>query len=130
MNDSLPGMFVYIGELRVAPAQQVLSKGHSVLCDITIGSVSNSQRVFGERVRTMKSTLDPVPSCVAIVGHASNRAGGASEPTLGVAQSDADAMLAADANEWELKCSLELAQQGLHTLLRDEFAPLLQDQSS
>ena len=128
MNDSLPGMFVYIGELRVAPAQQVLSKGHSVLCDITIGSVSNSQRVFGERVRTMKSTLDPVPSCVAIVGHASNRAGGASEPTLGVAQSDADAMLAADANEWELKCSLELAQQGLHTLLRDEFAPLLQDQ--
>ena len=128
MNDSLPGMFVYIGELRVAPAQQVLSKGHSVLCDVTIGSVANSRRVFSDRVRTMKSTLEPVPTCVAIVGHATNRAGSAAEPTLGVAQSDAEQMMAADPIEWDLKASLERATQALHVLLRDEFSPLLRQQ--
>jgi hypothetical protein len=125
MNDSLPGMFVYIGELRVAPAQQVLSKGHSVLCDVTIGSVANSRRVFSDRVRTMKSTLEPVPTCVAIVGHATNRAGSAAEPTLGVAQSDAEQMMAADPIEWDLKASLERATQALHVLLRDELVEAL-----
>ena len=98
--------------------QGALDMGQSLVVDADIGVGASTRNAFMAAFETVKKTLQPTPLCLLVVGTATNRSGGGSDPLLGVR---GNLVNMADA---PLKVKLEAASDDAIKLLRSRLLRL------